>query len=88
MREMSVAKAAEDFARLIVLVERGEAVIICKDGRCVAQVQPMPPDLRDDPEWRAAHARLMADLRGHRGDGYRVGKITEEGKYGPLPGGG
>jgi antitoxin (DNA-binding transcriptional repressor) of toxin-antitoxin stability system len=88
MREMSVGEAAEDFAHLITLVERGETVIIHKDRRCVAKVQPMAADLRDDPEWRTAHERLMADLRGRAGDGYRVGRVTEEDKHGPLPGGG
>ena len=60
-------------------------MIITKNGRAVAKVAPQPADRRDDPEWRAAHERLLADLRGWRGDGYRVGKITEEDKYGPLP---
>ena len=46
-----------------------------------------PPGMtgRDDPAWAAAHERLMAELRSWRGDGYRVGRITEEDKYGPFP---
>jgi prevent-host-death family protein len=86
MREMSVREANQNFSRLIAEVERGETVIITKNGRAVAQVRPQPADRMDDPEWRAAYERLMEDLRSWRGDGYRVGKITEEDKYGPLPG--
>lgn len=85
MREMSVREANQNFSRLIAEVERGETVIITKNGRAVAKVAPQPADRRDDPEWRAAHDELMADLRSWRGDGYRVGRITEEDKYGPLP---
>ncbi|HEX6014818.1 MAG TPA: type II toxin-antitoxin system prevent-host-death family antitoxin [Geminicoccaceae bacterium] len=86
MREMSVREANQNFSRLIAEVEKGETVIITKNGRAVAQVRPQPADRMDDPEWRGAYDRLMANLRGRRGDGYRVGKITEEDKYGPLPG--
>lgn len=85
MREMSVREANQNFSRLIAEVERGETVIITKNGRAVAKVAPQPADQRDDPEWRAAHERLMAFLRDRPDDGYRVGKITEEDKYGPLP---
>ena len=45
-----------------------------------------PPGMigRDDPAWAAAHARLMAHLRSRPDHGYRVGRITEEDKYGPF----
>ena len=85
MREMSVREANQNFSRVIAEVERGETVIITKNGRPVAKVSPQPGDRRDDPEWRAAHENLMAFLRSRPDDGYRVGKITEEDKYGPLP---
>lgn len=85
MREVSVREANQNFSRLIAEVEGGETVIITKNGRPVAKVAPQPADRRDDPEWRAAYERLVADLDSWRGDGYRVGKITEEDKYGPLP---
>ena len=85
MREMSVREANQNFSRVIAEVERGDTVIITKNGRAVAKLSPQPADRRDDPEWRAAHERLMALLRGRPDDGYRVGAITEEDKYGPLP---
>ena len=85
MREMSVREANQNFSRLVGEVERGETVIITKNGRAVARVGPQPADRRDDPEWRAAHERLMSFLRSRPDDGYRVGKIPEEDKYGPLP---
>ena len=83
---MSVREANQNFSRLIAEVERGETVIITKNGRPVAKIRPQPADIRDDPEWRAAYEQMMAEMRSWRGDGYRVGKITEEDKYGPLPG--
>ena len=83
---MSIREANQNFSRLIAEVERGETVIITKNGRPVAKVAPRPADRRDDPEWRAAYERLMANMRDRPDDGYRVGKITEEDKYGPLPG--
>ena len=85
MREMSVREANQNFSRLIAEVEKGETVIITKNGRAVAKVAPQPEDRRDDPEWHAAHERLMTFLRSRPDDGYRVGRITEEDKYGPLP---
>lgn len=85
MREISVREANQNFSRLIAEVEKGQSIIITKNGRPVAKVSPQPADRRDDPEWRAAHAELMADLRSWHGDGYRVGTLTEEDKYGPLP---
>ena len=85
MRELSVREANQNFSRLIAEVEKGETVIITKNGRPVAKVAPQPADRRDDPEWRAAYERLMTNLRSRKGDGYRIGKITEEDKYGPLP---
>lgn len=60
-------------------------MIITKNGRPVAKVVPQPADRRDDPKWRAAREEAMAEMRGWRGDGVRVGKFTEEDKYGPLP---
>lgn len=83
---MSIREANQNFSRLIAEVERGETVIITKNGRPVAKVAPQPADRRDDPEWRAAYERLMANMRDRPDDGYRVGKITEEDKHGPLPG--
>jgi prevent-host-death family protein len=85
MREISVREANQNFSRVIGEVERGETVIITKNGRAVAKVTPQPADRRDDPEWRAAYEELVEDLRTWRGDGYRVGRITEKDKYGPLP---
>ena len=85
MREMSVRAANQNFSRMIGEVEKGETIIITKNGRPVAKVSPQSADRRDDPEWRAAYAELLEDLRTWRGDGYRVGKITEADKYGPLP---
>ncbi|MFO1036893.1 MAG: hypothetical protein U1E45_08615 [Geminicoccaceae bacterium] len=35
--------------------------------------------------WRTVYDELLTSLRAWNGDGYRVGKITEDDKYGPFP---
>jgi antitoxin (DNA-binding transcriptional repressor) of toxin-antitoxin stability system len=82
MRRISVREANQNFSRLIAEVEAGETVLITKNGRVVAQMRPQPADPMDDPEWRAAYEALMASLRAAPRDGYRVGRITAEDKYG------
>ena len=86
---MKIVPLSEAKAKLSAYVDEAAAegpVVITKNGRPVAKIRPQPADIRDDPEWRAAYEQMMAEMRSWRGDGYRVGKITEEDKYGPLPG--
>ena len=66
-------------------VEEGETVLITKNGRTVAELRPRAPDRRDDPEWRAAYDEMIELMRSTAATGYRVGKITEEDKYGDAP---
>lgn len=40
---------------------------------------------RDELIWRTVYDELLTSLRAWNGDGYRVGKITEDDKYGPFP---
>lgn len=85
MRSMSVREANQNFSRLVAEVEKGETVLITKNGRTVAQVRPQPADLMDDPEWRRAYEAMLARLRAKPGTGYRLGRITDEDKYGDAP---
>lgn len=62
MREMSVREANQNFSQLIAAAERGETIIITKNGRPVARVSPQPADVREDPEWQAAYLALKASL--------------------------
>ncbi|MEZ5863195.1 MAG: type II toxin-antitoxin system prevent-host-death family antitoxin [Geminicoccaceae bacterium] len=79
---MSIREANQNFSRLIKEVERGETVVITRQGKPVAQLGPRPANRLDDPEVRAAVERWCAHLDRWKGDGYRVGRITEDEKYG------
>lgn len=81
MREVSVREANQNFSRLVAEVEAGETILITKNGKTVAKISPQPHDLRDDPEWQAANARMIERLRNKPATGFRVGKITEADKY-------
>jgi antitoxin (DNA-binding transcriptional repressor) of toxin-antitoxin stability system len=81
MREVSVREANQNFSKLVAAVEAGETILITKNGKTVAKMSPQPHDLRDDPEWQAAHRDLVESLRAKPATGFRVGKITEADKY-------
>jgi prevent-host-death family protein len=82
MREMSVREANQNFSKLIAAAEHGETTVITKNGRPVARVSPQTTDRTDDPAWRDAYAALADRLARKPATGYRVGKITEDDKYG------
>jgi antitoxin (DNA-binding transcriptional repressor) of toxin-antitoxin stability system len=66
----------------IAAAERGETIVITKNGTPVARLTPQTADRADDPEWRAAFVALKKSLRLKPATGYRVGTITEDDKYG------
>jgi prevent-host-death family protein len=82
MREMSVREANQNFSQLIAAAERGETIVITKNGAPVARISPQPRNCEDDPQWRSAFAALKKSLRSKRPIGYRVGPISEDDKYG------
>lgn len=82
MREMSVREANQNFSQLISAAERGETIVVTKNGKPVAKITPQAADRNDDPAWRAAFAALKKSLRAKRATGYRVGTIAEDDKYG------
>lgn len=82
MRSVSVRTANQSFSRLIAAVEKGETFRVTKNGRTVAEIRPQSDDPREDPEWQARYEHLVRFLKSKRGDGYRVGQITEDDKYG------
>jgi len=85
MIKMSVRDANQNFSKMLAEVEKGETVLITKNGKTVAEVRPRADDPRDDPEWRAAYERMVALMRSWPETGYRVGEITEDDKYGDAP---
>ena len=86
LREMTVREANQNFSQVIGAAERGETIVITKNGTPVAKITPQTADRTDDPEWRAAFAVLKKSLKSKRATGYRVGKITEDDKYGDAAG--
>jgi prevent-host-death family protein len=82
MREMTVREAKQNFSQLVAAAERGETIVITKNGRPVAKIAPQAADRTKDPEWRSAFAALEKSLRSKRATGYRVGTIAEGDKYG------
>ena len=82
MREMSVREANQNFSQMIAAAERGETIVITKNGIPVARISPQARDRAHDPQWRSAYATLKKSLRSKRPTGYRVGSIAEADKYG------
>jgi prevent-host-death family protein len=82
MRSTTVRDANQNFSKLIAEVERGETVLITKNGRTVAELRPRADDPREDPAWRAAYEHMLRLMNAWPDRGYRVGTITKEDKYG------
>ncbi len=82
MRQMTVREANQNFSQVIAAAERGETIVITKNGTPVAKIAPQTADRASDPEWRSAFAALKKSLRGKPARGYRVGTISEDDKYG------
>jgi prevent-host-death family protein len=82
MREMTVREANQNFSQVIAAAERGETIVITKNGVPVARIAPQTADRTRDPEWRSTLAALKKSLQSKRATGFRVGTITEDDKYG------
>jgi prevent-host-death family protein len=82
MREMTVREANQNFSQVIAAAERGETIIITKNGTPVAKISPQSSDRSSDPEWQSAYEALKQSLSTKRVTGFRVGTITEDDLYG------
>jgi prevent-host-death family protein len=82
MRQMTVREANQNFSQVQAAAERGETIVITKNGTPVARIAPQAADRNSDPEWRSTFAILRQSLKAKRARGYRVGTITEDEKYG------
>jgi prevent-host-death family protein len=85
MREMTVREANQNFSQVIAAAERGETIVITKNGTPVAKIAPQAADRTRDPEWRSAFAALKSSLKSKPATGFRVGTIKEDDKYGDSP---
>jgi prevent-host-death family protein len=82
MRTVSIREANQNFSRLVKEVEAGETVVITRQGKPVAELIPRQQNRLDDPQFRARFEQLRQCLRDWPRDGYRLGKVTEDDKYG------
>jgi prevent-host-death family protein len=85
MRILTAREANQNFSRILAEAERGETVLITKNGKTVAELRPHADDPWQDPTWRAAYDRMVELMRATPATGYRVGEITEDDKYGDAP---
>ena len=85
MREMTVREANQNFSQVIAAAERGETIVITKNGTPVAKISPQSSDRSSDPAWQSAFEALKHSLSTKRVTGFRVGTITEDDKYGNDP---
>ena len=77
MRTVSLMTANQEFSKLMREVERGEGFLITRRGRPVAKLVPHIADKGADPEWAAAHGRMMARLgEGVPLDGLRIDRAA------------
>ena len=81
---LTAREANQQFSKVLAKVEQGETVRITKRGRTVAELRPATDDRTSDPKWRAAYDKMVALMDATPDTGYRVGKITEEDKYGEV----
>ena len=64
MRTVFLTTANQGLSKLVREVERGEGFLITRRGRPVAKLVPPSTDKASDPEWAAAHRRMMIPLEG------------------------
>lgn len=85
MRTVTAREANQSFSKLLAQVEAGETVVVTKHGKPVAELRPKPRDKRDDPEWQAAHASVLALLQEARKlavPNFRYEPMSEDEIYG------
>ena len=57
MREMSVREANQNFSQVIAAAERGETIVVTKNGRPVAKISPQSHDRAGDANGGRASRR-------------------------------
>ncbi|HVL79567.1 MAG TPA: type II toxin-antitoxin system prevent-host-death family antitoxin [Sphingomicrobium sp.] len=78
MAALSIRELNANISKVIARVEAGETIHVTRNGRVVAELRPKRP-VRDEA-WRRAYKESVEVLR--RGFPGKVGRITEEDKYG------
>lgn len=81
MGVLSVRELNANISKALARVEAGEVIDISKNGRVIAELRPKGP-VRD-AAWHEARLKMIAMME--KGLPLKVGKITEEDKYGDAP---
>ena len=63
MKTITARDANQNFSKVLAEVERGETVLISKNGKTVAEMRPRADDPRQDPVWRANYERMLDLMR-------------------------
>ena len=85
MKTLTAREANQNFSKVLAEVEQGETVLITKNGKTVAELRPAVVDKTKDPVWLAKFEHMKKLMSEWEDTGYRVGKITEDDKYGDAP---
>lgn len=80
MTLMSVREFNSNVSKALSRVEAGETLDITRNGKVIAELRPKRP-IRDEKWWKAYNESVEVLTKGFPG---RIGKITEEDKYGDV----
>src|SRR6185295_1754386 len=70
-----------DIVGYVLIFAASVCVLLPARGTPVARIAPQA-DRTNDPEWRSTFATLKKSLKAKRAQGHRVGRISEDEKYG------
>ena len=78
MGVLSVRELNSNISKALARIEAGETIDITRNGKVIAQLRPK--DRKSNEAWRTAYRVSVKVLR--QGLPGKVGKITEDDKYG------
>lgn len=78
MGAISVRELNSNISKVLARVEAGEILEITRNGKTIAELRPKRPE-RDAAWWKAYRESVEVLTKGFPG---KIGKITEEDKYG------
>ena len=78
MGALSIRELNRNISNALARVEAGETLDITRNGKVIAELRAKRP-VRDEKWWKAYRETVETMTRGFPG---KIGKITEEDKYG------
>ncbi|MGI8930936.1 MAG: type II toxin-antitoxin system Phd/YefM family antitoxin [Sphingomicrobium sp.] len=81
MGALSIRELNANISKALSRVEAGETLDITRNGKVIAELRPKRP-VRDAAWWKAYDESVAMMRKGFPG---KIGKITEEDKYGDAP---